>query len=302
MTWGMMSERRHGGASRRVQIALVMTGVFLVLMAAHVTAPATAVTSPSVAGPGEPALVPGPSGPRIGSSAGGSDAVLYYNWSGYAATSSEPFLAVQSTYVQPVVTCPVAGAYTVFWVGFDGFQNGTVEQAGTAAYCPTAKGEPSYYAWWEMYPTNYITSMPLTIRPGDTIHAKVTYNSSTASYTMTVTDSTTKQHYAEVAHCAQNLTCARASAEWIVERPTVGNNYTPLADWGTMRLKGDKAANRTAIVNGKQSTKPVYQPVSGFVNNAIDMIDESYTGRYLATVGNLNGTGTVFADTWLAAE
>jgi hypothetical protein len=69
-----------------------------------------------------------------------------------------------------------------------------------------------------------------------------------------------------------------------------------------MRLKGDKAANRTAIVNGKQSTKPVYQPVSGFVNNAIDMIDESYTGRYLATVGNLNGAGTVFADTWLAAE
>jgi hypothetical protein len=55
-----------------------------------------------------------------------SNSTDYYNWSGYAATSSQPFLEVTSTYIQPVVSCPEPGAWTVFWVGFDGFSNNTI--------------------------------------------------------------------------------------------------------------------------------------------------------------------------------
>jgi len=51
---------------------------------------------------------------------------------------------------------------------FDGFNNGTVEQAGTAATCSYgADPTPSYYAWWEMYPTNNIQVAPLNVSPGD---------------------------------------------------------------------------------------------------------------------------------------
>jgi hypothetical protein len=260
--------------------------------------------APAHAAPGRLATLPGQSSPRIpGTFEGSNSPVVYYNWSGYAATAGEPFLAVQSSFVQPAVSCPVAGAWTLFWVGFDGFQNNTVEQAGTAAYCRSSNVQPDYYAWWEMYPTNAIQVMPLTIKAGDKIHAQASYLPSSASYSLMVTDTTTKQHYKEVARCAANLTCPRASADWIVERPTRGDgSYTPLANWSTIKLGGDRAATTTAVVNGKSTTKRVYQPVSAFSNTPLDMVDDPYTGEMLAMVGDLNSAGTAFADTWLAAE
>ena len=104
----------------------------------------------------------------------GASALTYsYNWSGYAAgTGAEVFKSVSSTYVQPAVTCPVSGAFTVFWVGLDGLFDGTVEQDGTAAYCDGST--PEYFAWWEMYPTNAIQPT-IPISAGDAIRASVKY-------------------------------------------------------------------------------------------------------------------------------
>jgi hypothetical protein len=227
-----------------------------------------------------------------------SSHVYYYNWSGYAATSATPFNAVESTFVQPAVTCTVPGAWTLFWVGFDGFDNGTVEQAGTAAQCSSGTNpQPVYYTWWEMWPTNNIQIMPVTIKPGDTIKAKVTYTAKTASYSMNVVNKTNLQHYTQVSKCDPNLSCARQSAEWIVERPTVDGAYTPLAKWGNMQLKSNVASN-TATTTGK----PVLQPIGAFNNTSIDMINDQSTGAILTSVSALNPKGNLFSDTWLAAQ
>ncbi len=217
----------------------------------------------------------------------GSKTAYYYNWSGYAAQAKAPFTLVHSTYVQPTVTCPVKKAYTVFWVGFDGFTNSTVEQDGTLAYCSGTT--PEYEAWWEMYPTNDITAVPsVAVAPGDKINATVTFQGGV--YTMTVKDMTSGTHFTRTAKCAKGLTCPRDSAEWIVERPGYGGeNYAPLADWGTMNLPGDQAA--TGGGAGR--------PVSAFTNTPIDMVNLADT-YLLAAVTALDTAGSTFTDTWQA--
>ena len=86
-------------------------------------------------------------------------------------------------------------------------------------------------------------------------------------------------------------TCARASAEWIVERPGYGGtNFAPLADWGTTSLGSDKAASSAG---GK--------PISAFTSFEVDMVSNDETHE-LATVGPLADHGRSFSDTWDAVK
>jgi hypothetical protein len=204
------------------------------------------------------------------------------NWSGYLAQAQSPFTSVETTYSQPAVTCPIRDAFTVFWVGLDGFTNGTVEQDGTAAECVGLT--PHYYAWWEMYPTNFVQPT-IPVAPGDQIKAAVHYGH--GRYTMTVSDLTTGRASTQVATCASNLTCARDSAEWIVERPGLGgNSLAHLADWGAMALAGDRA-----------STGGAHLAVGQFPNTPIEMVSNGKE-RYLAQVAGLGFDGSTFEDVW----
>jgi hypothetical protein len=208
-----------------------------------------------------------------------------FNWSGYVATASTAFTSVSSTFVQPAVTCPVSGATTVFWVGLDGWTNGTVEQDGTDAYC--AGSNPIYFAWWEMYPTNTIQAT-FGVSPGDKIRASVRF--SRDHFTLTVRDLTSGTVRRTVEACATDLTCERSSAEWVIERPALaGEDYFPLADWGTASLADDRAATGGKV-----------QQVSQFPHTAVDMVNNAGT-TILATVGALGADGDSFADTWDAA-
>ncbi len=212
----------------------------------------------------------------------------FYNWSGYVATSSLSFTGVEASYTQPVIKCTTPDAWTVFWVGFDGYSNNTVEQAGTLVECGTnVNTPPSYFAWWEMFPTNAINVMPITIHPHDKIGESVVY--SNGNYAMNVTDTTDKQKYTENATCASGLTCERNSADWIVERPGNGNNYTPLADW-----------NNINISNAEASTVSKYYPISWYTNDPIVMINIS--DSTLAKITTLNTKGNSFSDSWVAAQ
>ena len=285
-------------------VVALMAATFAVSLLGNLQTASANLMPPISAGPGHRANVSTPRGQikkNTSNASGSTSATAFYNWSGYAATGSTPYLAVQSTYKQPTVSCPVPGAWTVFWVGFDGYNNGTVEQAGTAAQCSTGSTPTvTYYAWWEMYPTNTIQVMPLTIKPGDTIQATVTYSASTKNYTMTVLDKTSAKSYNKVAACASGLTCARQSAEWIVERPSLNGAYTPLANWSTMSLTNNQAATAMGTFNGVSA--PNYQPVSAFTNTPINMVNYPYTGVTLATVNSLNQTGNRFGDSWKAAQ
>jgi hypothetical protein len=221
------------------------------------------------------------------------------NWSGYVATPGQPLVAIETTFVQPAVQCGTPGAFAVFWVGFDGWLNDTVEQAGTAAQCDAGPvSTPTYYAWWEMYPTNFITPMPIAISPGDKIKATAVYVAASDSFLLSVSDKTDKQNYTEVASCSPELECPRLSAESIVERPETSGQYDPLADWSSVALATDKVAFTATNGHGKQPAKPHYQALGDSPDASIEMVDGE--GDVLAAVSGLNRPGTRFTDTWRA--
>ena len=106
------------------------------------------------------------------------------NWGGYAVTNPAYVVTdVKASWVVPQIvgstktTCPdVQRTWdsNAIWIGIDGFNNGYVEQTGTSSDC--FYGQPSYYAWYEMYPAGSVALPPTDIvSPGDLVTAEVSY-------------------------------------------------------------------------------------------------------------------------------
>ena len=255
----------------------------------------------SRAGTGAPARGPvGYVGPAVHSplsaqsplSNSGSQQFASRNWDGYItylSSQGTDFREVKAKWVQPTVTCEAAQAWTVFWVGLDGWFNGTVEQGGTEAYCATAGGSPAYNVWWEMFPTNSIQTT-FAINPGDKIVASVKYLDDSATFVIHVEDESNGQSLRELQHCAAGLVCQRSSADVITEDVgRFGNNtFFPLADYGTMGYR-DALVKDMSGHHGTISAK-------AWLNGAVS---ESAGGVDYASVSPLSDEGADFTTTWL---
>lgn len=177
--------------------------------------------------------IPNLSSPRM--TIAGVDGTSYYssNWSGYAVTgSASSVTSASGSWIVPAVTGATT-AYAACWVGIDGFSSSTVEQTGTLSYI---SGGRSYYeAWYEFYPLQAIMPISLTVSPGDTISASVTYSTSpSAEFTLYIKDISTGISYSTTESVASlGYTPARSSAEWIVEAPSSNVGVLPLANFGT---------------------------------------------------------------------
>src|SRR5438874_3748133 len=130
------------GTSMKLPRFLPLAALAAILASVGVAAPAGAATTPigyaggPVAGVAQHTTVPGSATPSV---AGPLVTATSRNWAGYAITSlSSPaakFTHVHASWTQRSVTCPTSDAWAVFWVGFDGWTNGTVEQGGSSARC-----------------------------------------------------------------------------------------------------------------------------------------------------------------------
>lgn len=216
----------------------------------------------------------------------GATQVAYYNWSGYADSSSTAgeFSAVSGSWTVPAVTCTSEHRVQSQWVGFDGLTNGTVEQAGTVSQC--FEGQAIYYTWWEMYPTqSTIQVVGTTVKPGDHIAASVRRTGTT--YKLTLTDATTTgNNISQTETCAAS-TCLDESADWIVERNSFASTgYAPLPPFKTTHF-----ASASETAGGTKGTINSVSP------NQITMVDstDSYA---LASPGTVSSTGTSFTDAW----
>lgn len=217
------------------------------------------------------------------------------NWSGYVAYPSYgqvSFNQVSAEWTEPSVTCPKPDAWTLFWVGFDGWPktDATVEQGGTSAQC--IGGVPQYTAFYEMWPTMAVTTL-FSVNAGDLISASVVYSPDTQQFLITVTDVTSGMSQTKTETCAAGLTCSRTSAEWVAESPSHfgTKRWFPLADYGTMDFTEAQATNAYGI------TGPISD--SHWVNSGIERIAGS--SKALAKVSTLqtSGSGTsTFSDTW----
>ncbi len=286
-----------GRMKRRAPVLATMITAAVLVVGAVLSGPSTATAATAATAatgaspatrvpalgldPNQPALPPGRVHP---SRAPGATSLRFSaNWSGYVATASSAFRSATTTYVQPAVKCRTSGAITVFWVGLDGWTDGTVEQDGTGAICNGST--PLYFAWWEMYPTNSL-QVTMLVSAGDLITDTVHYLH--GQYVLTVKDHTANTASTNVAACSPGLACSRSSAEWVIERPTIGSGtLARLADWGTMAFGSGEAATTTGGA----------RPISRFANFAVDMVNRAGT-NLLADVGGLDPSGTAFPDTW----
>jgi Peptidase A4 family len=223
-----------------------------------------------------------PGSTNVKAGASSATAVQSYNWSGYADSSAAgTFTSVSATWRQPATACSREQELTAFWVGLDGYNDQTVEQDGTLAYC--FEGQASYYTWWELYPG---ASMQVgsTVQPGDLITASV--KRSGTSYTLSLRDyNQPANSFSTAASCT---TCENDSAEWIAERPAFPIGITPLSFFRTW-----DAAGAATTANGARDTIG-----SGPSPAQITMVDA--TGTYpLDSVSGLFARGSAFRAHWL---
>ncbi|MGH9017901.1 MAG: G1 family glutamic endopeptidase [Acidimicrobiales bacterium] len=223
------------------------------------------------------------------------------NWSGYVAYESgndAGFDQVSAQWVEPAVTCPKKNAWTLFWVGFDGWPAGqpsmdeSVEQGGTSAQC--LNGVPHYNAFYEMWPTTAV-KMTIPVNAGDQIAASVTYSAAT-NFTITVTDVTTGQTATNSGSCVgTGLACARTSAEWVAESPSHYGakkpSWFPMAKFATTEFT-DAWASDNQGVTGPIANSPAWQS-SGIIRVA-------GRAKPVAVVSALQSTSfsSVFSDTY----
>jgi len=217
-----------------------------------------------------------------------------YNWSGYVDFSGATSYGAKSYYfLVNDFTVPVAeqafGACTngwdwgSAWNGIDGWGSPDVLQAGIEfdAYCALGGAVRSTYysAWYEWYPYSEVRIGGFPIAPGDDIFVEVWHTSATQGYAYLVNYNNNQS--VEVGFTAPSgTTLVGNSAEWVVERPSVGGSLTNLTNyimdpfWDAYAYTANYAAfydiaGATPVDmldnNGKVISYPEYEGIYTFV-------------------------------------
>jgi hypothetical protein len=202
------------------------------------------------------------------------------------------FSSIEGSWTQPAASCPANKVQqAAFWVGLDGYSpsDPTVQQIGTDSDCAKGKGKksggPSYYAWFEMYPSSLVI-LPTTsygVSPGDAISASVSVSGS--GYLLHLVDAGRWTYSTVQTPATRPL---NSSAEWIAEAPTSCKGSSckivALSDFEAIGFSGAKA-------NGLPISSP------SLVNSRINMASKN--GKKIkAQTSALPSGGTGFSVTW----
>lgn len=190
-------------------------------------------------------LVKKPAAQESDAAASSETNTTYYssNWSGYVDLSGATKYGSTSYYylvndmVVPVATqaygaCNGTWDYGSAWNGIDGWGSGDVLQAGVEfdAYCSGTTKASFYSAWYEWYPFGEVRISSLPANPGDDIFVEVWHTSSTQGYAYLVNYNTDQA--VEVGFtAARGTSLIGNSAEFVVERPTVGGTLATLTNY-----------------------------------------------------------------------
>jgi hypothetical protein len=226
------------------------------------------------------------------------------NWSGYTLQDMSglgllQFTSVTGTWRVPVTTCDSGTTSSAaFWVGLGGSSDTAtgLEQTGTGADC--SNGTPKYYAWYEILPASSVT-VPLVVKPGDTITTSVNVKDTTVL--VQIKNRTRKTSFTKaVTVAAPDL----SSAEWIAEAPSACSSVgrcqvLPLANFGNVTFT---RAATIATAHPGTINDPTWE------NTAISLVPDgglpSFAGRGAstagATPGALSADGRSFGVSWLA--
>ena len=217
------------------------------------------------------------------------------NWAGYAVTSGNYSVSnVTASFIVPTVNTG-GNSYVAFWVGIDGFNDGTVEQTGIIAE-PTGHGPHSsteYLVWYEFYPAAPVYAS-FSAAPNDTVYATVSYNSTTGNFTTCISVSSSTGHVGTFSHSQTVSGAQDDSAEWIVEAPASAGKILPLANFGTAYF----GENYTEIENTNCATISGHHGSIGSFTSATEIIMVSNSGVPEATPSALSPNNTSFYVTY----
>ena len=159
-------------------------------------------------------------------------------WSGYVASSDlgnpQPLVTqVNASWTVPNAFATSLDTYSSAWIGIGGFQpDKTLIQTGTEH--DYVNGKEFYSAWYEILPDQAIRIEEMSLSPGDLISASIELtNPQTNEWKIEIKDITTNQEFSiDLIYNSSKLT-----AEWIVERPTINNQISSLANFGTLTFR-----------------------------------------------------------------
>ena len=210
------------------------------------------------------------------------------SWAGYTIEkNSNPHfevIGVNASWVVPQVNASAGNGYSSAWIGVGGELDKTLIQVGTEQ--DVVNGQASYSAWYELLPSFAVRLTSISVSPGDTIIASLNLvNSGTNMWSIQISDATNGQGFSK--NVVYNST--RSSAEWIVERPTVGNQTSTLSDFGSITFTGCNV-----------NVNNVTGSITKFAFSKIVMTSGPSTK--LAAVSALTVKGTSFTANYLAGS
>jgi hypothetical protein len=217
-------------------------------------------------------------------------ATVSLDWAGYTVTTSslnpQPVLiGVNGSWTVPTVSASIGDTYSAAWIGIGGQLEGdsTLIQVGTEH--DSISGQPEYSAWYELLPNDSVTITTINVSPGDEITASINLtDSNTNEWIVEINDVTQGQEFSENFFYVSS----KLSAEWVVERPTVGNHLSTLADFGHVTFTNASARTDTSV-----------EKINDFSFSQVIMQDRQ--NRQLVTVSSLSSDGSSFTVSYLSS-
>jgi hypothetical protein len=271
---------RRRAVALRLGAALVLASAAVLGASAGPATSAPAATSSAGVAAGSvrfapvsmtPAAVTGPV------TAAGSGAVMganSNNWAGWAASGNR-YTSVSASWTQPSVQCAShENSDSAFWVGLDGYNSGSVEQAGVQAGC--ANGNAFYGAWTELFPSppQFLSQ---SVNPGDALTVTVTLTG--GRYSLTIGDA----HHWSATSSGKTQRSSSVSAEVVAEAPTGSKGVMQLSNFRSVSFA-------SAAVNGKSMSQA----------NRLAQITMGSSRRVMAQPSGLSGSS--FGVSWKSAS
>jgi hypothetical protein len=156
------------------------------------------------------------------------------DWAGYAVlsdlTNPQPVIeSISGSWVVPVVQASEKDTFSAAWIGIGGQVDDTLIQTGTDQDC--VSGQVTYSAWYELLPQYALVIETINVTAGDKITASISLvNSATDEWLIEINDVTSGQSFSKSVFYPSS----RLSAECIVERPSVNNSVSTLANFGSV--------------------------------------------------------------------
>jgi hypothetical protein len=163
--------------------------------------------------------------------------VLSRTWAGYVVESdldetNEKIIGVNASWTVPRIRVSSTDAFSSVWIGIGGRFDKTLIQTGTEH--DSVNGNEYYSAWYELLPDQEVRIDDLSISPGDLITASITLvDADTNEWSIKIYNTVKRQGFQQTFL----YNSSQVSAEWVVESPTLKEQVTSLANFGTVTFK-----------------------------------------------------------------